>query len=85
MTTPTSSKYKNAFSVIYQFADLNDEEDDKSSEFYRSDISLNENKLVGTGSFGTVMHCVLKETNEHVAVKKVMQDQKYKVFFFSFL
>nr|AGC69742.1 glycogen synthase kinase 3 [Tieghemostelium lacteum] len=34
--------------------------------------------IVGNGSFGVVTHAKVADTNENVAIKKVLQDQRYK-------
>src|SRR5690348_2250236 len=34
--------------------------------------------VVGNGSFGVVVRAVVMETNETVAIKKVLQDKRYK-------
>lgn len=36
-------------------------------------------RVVGNGSFGVVVRAVVEETNEVVAIKKVLQDKRYKV------
>ncbi len=36
-------------------------------------------KLIGNGSFGVVYQAVLIDTNESVAIKKVLQDKRFKV------
>ena len=36
-------------------------------------------KVVGSGSFGVVVRAVNQETNEVCAIKKVLQDKRYKV------
>ncbi|EGD77871.1 hypothetical protein PTSG_09505 [Salpingoeca rosetta] len=41
-------------------------------------LSYVEPTVIGTGSFGVVFKAVLQETNEAVAIKKVLQDQRYK-------
>lgn len=41
-------------------------------------ISFASSKLIGTGSFGVVFACKIAETNETVAIKKVLQDKRYK-------
>jgi hypothetical protein len=74
-----TQKNINIRSVVYRFADLDEEEDDKKSLFYRKSLSYYNSKLIGTGSFGTVIQCVMKETDEIVAIKKIFQDRKYKV------
>lgn len=35
-------------------------------------------KVVGNGSFGVVVRATIQETNEVVAIKKVLQDKRYK-------
>ena len=35
-------------------------------------------KIIGSGSFGTVYQATIAETGETVAIKKVLQDKKYK-------
>jgi glycogen synthase kinase 3 beta len=72
-------KQNSIYSVVHHLADLDYEEDDRNSEFFRENLLHLNEKSVGTGSFGTVIQCVLKETNEVVAIKRVLQDKKYKV------
>ncbi len=36
-------------------------------------------RVVGNGSFGVVVRAVIQESNEVVAIKKVLQDKRYKV------
>ena len=38
-------------------------------------------RLIGNGSFGVVYQAVCDETQEVVAIKKVLQDKRFKVFF----
>ena len=47
---------------------------DKTQEISYTDI-----KVVGNGSFGVVYQASLCDTNEIVAVKKVLQDRRFKV------
>jgi len=35
-------------------------------------------RVIGNGSFGVVVRAVIQETNEVVAIKKVLQDKRYK-------
>lgn len=37
-------------------------------------------QVVGSGSFGVVVKAIVQETNEVVAIKKVLQDKRYKVY-----
>ena len=37
-------------------------------------------QVVGTGSFGVVIQAQVVETGELVAIKKVLQDKRFKVF-----
>ncbi len=39
-------------------------------------------RVVGNGSFGVVVRAVIQETNQVVAIKKVLQDKRYKVRIF---
>lgn len=47
---------------------------DKSKE-----ISYTDTKVIGNGSFGVVYQARLCDTDEVVAVKKVLQDRRFKV------
>ena len=38
-------------------------------------------RLIGNGSFGVVYQAVCDETQEVVAIKKVLQDKRFKVLF----
>ncbi len=51
--------------------------DDETEE-----ISYTDAKVIGNGSFGVVYQARLISTNELVAIKKVLQDRRYKVCFF---
>mmetsp|Transcript_12879 Transcript_12879/g.19391 ORF Transcript_12879/g.19391 Transcript_12879/m.19391 type:complete len:355 (-) Transcript_12879:347-1411(-) len=44
----------------------------------RKTISYNAERVVGTGSFGVVYLAKVEETDEVVAIKKVLQDRRYK-------
>jgi len=53
------------------------------AEFDRVVIKANNmtflaDKVVGNGSFGTVVRATIQSTNEVVAIKKVLQDKRYK-------
>lgn len=43
------------------------------------DISYPTTEVVGHGSFGVVVTTVIIETNQKVAIKKVLQDRRYKI------
>lgn len=43
------------------------------------DVSYTEVKVIGNGSFGVVYQARLCDTNELVAIKKVLQDKRFKV------
>lgn len=49
------------------------------------EVSYTDTKVIGNGSFGVVYQAKLCETSELVAIKKVLQDKRFKVgasFFF---
>ena len=41
--------------------------------------ALKDEKVIGNGSFGVVFQATMAETGENVAVKKVLQDKRFKV------
>ena len=41
-------------------------------------MTIANEKTIGTGSFGTVYKANILETGEVVAIKKVLQDKRYK-------
>lgn len=43
------------------------------------EVSYTDTKVIGNGSFGVVYQAKLCETNEFVAIKKVLQDKRFKV------
>ena len=43
------------------------------------EISYTETKIIGNGSFGVVHQAKLTDTGEMVAIKKVLQDKRFKV------
>lgn len=49
------------------------------------EISYTDVKVVGNGSFGVVYQATLCDTNETVAVKKVLQDRRFKVLYAPYL
>ncbi|CAI4230189.1 unnamed protein product [Auanema sp. JU1783] len=42
------------------------------------EVSYYDQKIVGNGSFGVVFLAKLQDTNENVAIKKVLQDKRFK-------
>lgn len=45
------------------------------------EVSYTDTKVIGNGSFGVVYQAKLCDTGEMVAIKKVLQDKRFKVFF----
>ncbi len=43
------------------------------------DVSYTDTKVIGNGSFGVVYQAKLCDTGELVAIKKVLQDKRFKV------
>ena len=43
------------------------------------EVSYTDAKVIGNGSFGVVYQAKLVDTNELVAIKKVLQDKRFKV------
>lgn len=43
------------------------------------EISYADTKVIGNGSFGVVYQAKLVHSGEHVAIKKVLQDKRFKV------
>lgn len=43
------------------------------------EISYTDTKVIGNGSFGVVYQARLVHSNEQVAIKKVLQDKRFKV------
>lgn len=43
------------------------------------EVSYTDAKVIGNGSFGVVYQAKLVESNELVAIKKVLQDKRFKV------
>jgi serine/threonine protein kinase len=41
--------------------------------------NLKDEKVIGNGSFGVVFQATMADTGETVAVKKVLQDKRFKV------
>lgn len=39
-------------------------------------------KVIGNGSFGVVYHIKLTQNNQDAAIKKVLQDRRFKVYSF---
>lgn len=44
------------------------------------EVSYMDTKVIGNGSFGVVFQAKLVETGELVAIKKVLQDKRFKVW-----
>lgn len=56
-----------------------EEEEDEENEIHKSlSKSYKLGPAVGNGSFGTVYEAICVDTNEKVAIKKVLQDPQYK-------
>jgi serine/threonine protein kinase len=51
----------------------------KGGEDETEEISYTDAKVIGNGSFGVVYQARLISTSELVAIKKVLQDRRYKV------
>ena len=51
--------------------------DGKTSE--ESELAYTVTKVVGNGSFGVVFQARLVKSGEEVAIKKVLQDKRFKV------
>lgn len=45
------------------------------------ELSYTNYKVIGNGSFGVVFQAKLLETGEFAAIKKVLQDKRFKVWF----
>lgn len=43
------------------------------------EVSYTDAKVIGNGSFGVVYQARLTENSQHVAIKKVLQDKRFKV------
>jgi serine/threonine protein kinase len=43
------------------------------------EISYTDTKVIGNGSFGVVYQAKIVHSSEHVAIKKVLQDKRFKV------
>jgi glycogen synthase kinase 3 beta len=46
------------------------------------EISYSNNKVVGNGSFGVVFQAKLIPSGDYTAIKKVLQDKRFKVYIF---
>lgn len=44
------------------------------------EVQYTDTKVIGNGSFGVVYQAKLVGTNELVAIKKVLQDKRFKVY-----
>jgi glycogen synthase kinase 3 beta len=45
------------------------------------EIQYVDGRIIGNGSFGVVYMAKVVTTNENVAIKKVLQDKRFKVYF----
>ena len=45
----------------------------------QQEITYTDLKVIGSGSFGVVYQARLVDTNEPIAIKKVLQDKRFKV------
>ena len=43
------------------------------------EVAYSDTKVIGNGSFGVVYQARLCDTSEQVAIKKVLQDKRFKV------
>lgn len=43
-------------------------------------LNFSADKIIGNGSFGIVFEATIAETGETVAIKKVLQDKRFKVW-----
>lgn len=50
-----------------------------------TEVSYTDAKVIGNGSFGVVYQAKLCENDQHVAIKKVLQDKRFKVVLLQFL
>lgn len=50
----------------------------QSSQQQAENISYSAERIIGNGSFGVVFEAKVVETNEVVAIKKVLQDKRFK-------
>jgi glycogen synthase kinase 3 beta len=72
-SAPTSTTVKD--SKIVTVTATKGKGDDETEE-----ISYTDYKVIGNGSFGIVYQARLVSNNQHVAIKKVLQDRRYKVY-----
>jgi len=61
-----------------QIAGSNNAGENKSSSKAGADLQFTSTKVVAKGSFGVVFKATLASTGEQVAIKKVLQDPRYK-------
>jgi glycogen synthase kinase 3 beta len=43
------------------------------------EVSYTDTKVIGNGSFGVVYQAKLVDSGEYIAIKKVLQDKRFKV------
>eukprot|EP00121_Abeoforma_whisleri_P003759 Awhi_evm1s3382 len=51
----------------------------------RQEISYSDTKVIGNGSFGVVYQAKYTDSGEAIAIKKVLQDKRFKVHFYYLL
>lgn len=44
------------------------------------EVTYTDTKVIGNGSFGVVYQAKLVDTGELIAIKKVLQDKRFKVY-----
>ena len=73
LSPPHSTEGKNGSRVTHVTATVGAPPD------RQEDISYTDLRIIGSGSFGVVYQARLLETNDSVAIKKVLQDKRFKV------
>ncbi|EJT43055.1 MRK1-like protein [Saccharomyces kudriavzevii IFO 1802] len=63
---------------VYKHEHAGNADADKKNSEEAVNISYPTAEVVGHGSFGVVVTTVINETNQKVAIKKVLQDKRYK-------
>jgi len=77
--TETSKDVK-SFSTINKNKDskTNLNENNLNTKFQENNYTYTATQVIGSGSFGVVYQAIIVETGEVVAIKKVLQDKRYK-------